>query len=96
MLKRGGWVQLVEVYFNAQSDNGSITDQNALRQWSMQYMGALEDLKDIRVGPRLKTLLRTAGFTEVDAKMIPLPMAAWSNGAESPTDRPVRRKLTLQ
>lgn len=71
---------MVEIYFNVQSDNGSITDQNALRQWSTRFMGSLEDTKDLRVGTRLKSLLTGAGLVDVDARMIPLPLCAWSSG----------------
>lgn len=80
VLKPGGWVQLVEIYFNVQSDNGSITERHALRQWSSQLMGSLEETKDLRVGTRLRTLLTAEGLQEVDARMIPLPLCAWSNG----------------
>ncbi|PLB47949.1 hypothetical protein P170DRAFT_476602 [Aspergillus steynii IBT 23096] len=79
VLKPGGWVQLIEIYFNVQSDNGSITERNALRQWSSQLMGSLEETKDLRVGTRLRTLLAAEGLQEVDARMIPLPLCAWSN-----------------
>ncbi|KAK1140425.1 hypothetical protein N8T08_010371 [Aspergillus melleus] len=79
VLKPGGWVQLIEIYFNVQSDNGSITERNALRQWSSQLMGSLEGTKDLRVGTRLRTLLAAEGLQEVDARMIPLPLCAWSN-----------------
>lgn len=71
---------MVEIYYNAQSDNGSLTDENALRKWSTQYMRSLEDRKDLRIGSRLRTLLTDAGLVEVDLKMIPLPLSAWSNG----------------
>lgn len=71
---------MIEIYFNVQSDNGSITEQNALRQWSSQLMGSLEETKDLRVGTRLRTLLTAEGMHEVDARMIPLPLCAWSNG----------------
>ncbi|KAL2788906.1 S-adenosyl-L-methionine-dependent methyltransferase [Aspergillus keveii] len=84
ILKPGGWVQMVEIYFNVQSDNGSINDEHALRQWSSQLMRSMEGIKDFRVGTRLKTLLLGAGFTEVDAKMIPLPLSAWP---DNPTSR---------
>lgn len=80
VLRRGGWVQMIELYFNVQSDNGSITDEHALRRWSTQYMRALEDRKDLRVGSRLRNMFTSAGLTEVDTKMIPLPLSAWSNG----------------
>lgn len=78
--KRGGWVQMAEIYFNVQSDNGSITDRHALREWSRRYMRALEDLKDLRVAPRLAGLMTAAGLQEVDMRMIQLPLSAWSSG----------------
>ncbi|KAJ5124011.1 uncharacterized protein N7515_007836, partial [Penicillium bovifimosum] len=78
VLKPGGWVQMVEIYYNVQSDNGSITDEHALRRWSTQYLRSLEDKKDLRVGTKLRTILTEAGLVEVDAKMIPLPLSAWS------------------
>ena len=73
-------MQMVEIYFNVQSDNGSITEQHALRQWSTRFMGSLEDTKDLRIGARLKSLLTGAGLVDVDARMIPLPLCAWSSG----------------
>ncbi|EPS28177.1 hypothetical protein PDE_03123 [Penicillium oxalicum 114-2] len=79
VLRPGGWVQMVEIYFNVQSDNGSITDSHALRRWSTQYMRSLDDRKDLRVGPRLQDLLAQAGLSEVETKMIPLPLTAWSS-----------------
>lgn len=83
VLKPGGWVQMIEIYFNVQSDNGSITDEHALRRWSTQYMRAQEDRKDLRIGTRLRSMLTSAGLTEVDTKMIPLPLSAWGNGKPS-------------
>ncbi|KAJ5273247.1 hypothetical protein N7478_008372 [Penicillium angulare] len=80
VLKPGGWVQMVEIYYNVQSDNGAITDEHALRRWSTQYMRALEDRKDLRVGSKLQNYLTGLGLVEVDAKMIPLPLSGWSNG----------------
>lgn len=74
---------MVEIYYNVQSDNGSLTDENALRKWSTQYMRSLEDRKDLRIGSKLRNLLTEAGLVEVDLKMIPLPLSAWSNGAYS-------------
>lgn len=43
-------------------------------------MRALEDRKDLRIGSKLRTLCEEAGLVEVDAKMIPLPLSAWSSG----------------
>ncbi|KAJ5907660.1 hypothetical protein N7495_000342 [Penicillium taxi] len=84
VLKPGGWIQMVEIYFNVQSDNGSLTDQHALRRWSTQFMRALEDQKDLRIGSRLQDLCMREGLEEVDSKMIPLPLSAW------PTDSRMR------
>ncbi|KUL83460.1 hypothetical protein ZTR_10930 [Talaromyces verruculosus] len=81
--KRGGWVQMAEISFNVQSDNGSITDRHALREWSRRYMRALEDLKDLRVAPRLASLMTAAGLQEVDMRMIQLPLSAWSSDPRS-------------
>lgn len=77
---------MVEIYFNVQSDNGSITDDHALRRWSSQYMRALEDEKDLRIGSRLRSICVEAGLEEVDTKMIPLPLSGWSTGGILPLD----------
>lgn len=71
---------MIEIYFNVQSDNGSLREGNALRQWSREYMDSLDDLKDLRVGTRLRDLLIAAGFVDVDVKMVPLPLSPWSRG----------------
>lgn len=71
---------MVEMYQNFQSDNGSLTDQHALRQWSHLYVRSLEDIKDLRIGRSLKPLLEAAGFTEVDASLQFLPASGWSRG----------------
>ncbi|OOF99665.1 hypothetical protein ASPCADRAFT_1335 [Aspergillus carbonarius ITEM 5010] len=79
VLKPGGWVQLVEIYYNVQSDNGSLTERHALRRWSTQFMRSIGDVKDLRVGTRLRDLLLAAGMEDVESQMIPLPLSAWSS-----------------
>ncbi|KAI1497697.1 S-adenosyl-L-methionine-dependent methyltransferase [Biscogniauxia marginata] len=78
-LRGGGWCQMVEIDFNAQSDNGTLTDGSALRQWSQTYLHAMEQCKNPRAPRRLGGWLRSAGFTDVDERMIPLPMCGWSD-----------------
>ncbi|KAJ3574999.1 hypothetical protein NPX13_g4182 [Xylaria arbuscula] len=78
-LRPGGWVQMVEIDFNAQSDNGALADNSALRQWSQTYLYAMEQCKNPRAPRRLGSWLRHAGFTDVDERMIPLPMCAWAD-----------------
>ncbi|KAH9887101.1 hypothetical protein F4778DRAFT_786402 [Xylariomycetidae sp. FL2044] len=78
-LRGGGWVQMVELDLNAQSDNGTLTDGHALRQWSQAYLRAMEHHKNPRAPRRLGNWLRSAGFTDVEQRMIPLPMCGWAN-----------------
>ncbi|KAI0009727.1 S-adenosyl-L-methionine-dependent methyltransferase [Xylariaceae sp. FL0662B] len=78
-LRGGGWCQMVEIDYNAQSDNGSLTDGHALRQWSQAYLRAMEQHKNPRAPRRLAAWMRSAGFTEVNERMIPLPMCGWSD-----------------
>lgn len=42
VLRPGGWCQMVEIYFNAQSDNGTLTDSKRIswRRWSMDFIKA--------------------------------------------------------
>ncbi|KZF25363.1 S-adenosyl-L-methionine-dependent methyltransferase [Xylona heveae TC161] len=77
-LKPGGWLQMVEIYYQCQSDNGSLTEHHALRQWSTKYLAAHETTKDLRVPLRLNALMHHAGLVEVESRMIPWPLCGWS------------------
>ncbi|KAI4155806.1 MAG: hypothetical protein LQ340_000758 [Diploschistes diacapsis] len=72
---------MVEWYQMCQSDNGSLTAEHALRKWSVNYMRALEVLKDPRAPMQLQTLLREAGMANVETKMIPIPLCPWPRDA---------------
>ncbi|KAJ6262429.1 hypothetical protein Dda_3237 [Drechslerella dactyloides] len=78
VLKSGGWLQMVEIYFNVQSDNGTLTENHGLRRWSKTYLEIFENDKDLRVPTRMQSLMETAGFTQVQNRMIPLPLNGWS------------------
>lgn len=71
---------MVEMYFQVQSDNGTLTDDHALRQWSTRYLESLNGTKDLRVPLRLQTLMRDAGFRDIESRMLPLPTCGWSTG----------------
>ncbi|TEY59596.1 hypothetical protein BOTCAL_0191g00140 [Botryotinia calthae] len=81
VLRPGGWCQLVELHHNAQSDNGSLTEAHALRQWSTRYNESLNGVKDLRVAPRLPEMMRAAGFVDIEHRMIPLHTCGWSSDA---------------
>ncbi|PNY23119.1 Uncharacterized protein TCAP_06929 [Tolypocladium capitatum] len=65
VLRPGGWCQMVEIYFNA--------------QWSSQYLDAMQPYKNPRAALQLPNWMRSAGFTEVESRLLTLPMCAWSN-----------------
>ncbi|KAF3811556.1 hypothetical protein GCG54_00001884 [Colletotrichum gloeosporioides] len=87
VLRPGGWVQTVEIYFNAQSDNGTLTQNHALRRWSRRYLDSMQPYKDPRAPLQMQSWMQSAGFDSVETQMIPLPTCGWSNGTESPDTR---------
>lgn len=80
ILKPGGWLQLIEIYHMIQSDNGTITDDNILRQMSTSFFSAIEDTKDPRAPLRFDSMMREAGLVELGSRMIPLPLNGWPVG----------------
>ncbi|KAK7956865.1 uncharacterized protein PG986_006087, partial [Apiospora aurea] len=96
VLVPGGWVQMVEIYFNAQSDGGHLSDRkpvqgretntyshidHALSHWSRHYLSAMEQAgKDPRAGLKLEHWMREAGFTRMEMREVTLPMCGWSHG----------------
>ncbi|KAF3171742.1 hypothetical protein TWF788_009646 [Orbilia oligospora] len=78
VLKAGGWLQMVEIYFNVQSDNGTLTEEHGLRRWSKTFLEVYEDKKDLRAPTRLQSMMEAAGFVEVQSRMMPLPLNGWS------------------
>ncbi|KAI1767368.1 hypothetical protein GGR53DRAFT_463469 [Hypoxylon sp. FL1150] len=67
-LRGNGWCQMVEIDFTAQSDNGTITDGHALRQWSDKYRQAMSQFKNPEAPRRLAHWMRHAGFTDVEER----------------------------
>ncbi|ROT38632.1 S-adenosyl-L-methionine-dependent methyltransferase, partial [Sodiomyces alkalinus F11] len=77
-LRPGGWCQMVEIYFNAQSDNGTLTDDHALRRWSRLYMESIQPYKDPRAPLRIASWMREAGFVVArEPRPVPLPTCGW-------------------
>lgn len=78
LLRRNGWVQMVEYYYNFQSDSGLLTDDHAIRKWYAYYRRAMETERDPRVGSRLQDLMRNAGLVDVQGLQYNLPIGPWS------------------
>ncbi|KAH6635503.1 S-adenosyl-L-methionine-dependent methyltransferase [Chaetomium sp. MPI-SDFR-AT-0129] len=81
VLRPGGWCQMVEIHFNAQSDNGTLTDNHALQVWSQNYLQSVQPAKEPRAAPRLRNWMTQAGFVDVEPRMLILPLSGWSTGA---------------
>ncbi|KAK3306663.1 S-adenosyl-L-methionine-dependent methyltransferase [Chaetomium strumarium] len=77
ILRPGGWCQMVEIYFNAQSDNGTLTSNHALQVWSQSYMQSIQPAKDPRAPLRLQSWMTQAGFVEVESRLLTLPLSGW-------------------
>lgn len=48
---------MIELYYNFQSDNGTLTPDHALSQWSARYLESMMGLKDLRQATRLPNLM---------------------------------------
>ncbi|ODA77938.1 hypothetical protein RJ55_06541 [Drechmeria coniospora] len=81
VLQPGGWCQTVEIYYNAQSDNGRLERDHALSKWSSLYLGALHPRKDPRAPMQIPNWMRSAGFTDVESRLLTMPMCAWPKAA---------------
>ena len=68
-----------------QSDNGSINETHALRQWSNNYIRALDSTKDPRSALQLQNMLVTSGLQSVESRIIPVPLCAWSSSKWFPS-----------
>ncbi|KAK0718240.1 S-adenosyl-L-methionine-dependent methyltransferase [Lasiosphaeria miniovina] len=83
VLRPGGWCQMVELYANVQSDNGTLTANHALQVWSQSYMQSMQPYKDPRAPLRLQNWMTQAGFVEVESRLLTLPLSGWSNDPQS-------------
>ncbi|KAF1976163.1 S-adenosyl-L-methionine-dependent methyltransferase [Bimuria novae-zelandiae CBS 107.79] len=77
-LKPAGWLQMAEYYLNIQSNNGSLTEQSALREWWRDYVRAMEESKrNPRVARNLGQLLTDAGCRYIGGHTFDLPVGGW-------------------
>jgi hypothetical protein len=77
---------MMEMYLQIQSDSGLLDDTSALRQWSMAYLGSLdqtnvaEGRKDRHAPRRLYAMMTSAGFVDVEMRTKNVPMSPWPEG----------------
>lgn len=72
---------MVEVDWVFQSDNGKTELLMRLNAWWNHYARALHGMnKDARVGGRLGSLMRQAGFQSIKSEPLEVPAAGWKDG----------------
>ncbi|KAK3905705.1 S-adenosyl-L-methionine-dependent methyltransferase [Staphylotrichum tortipilum] len=81
ILRPGGWCQMVEISFSAQSDSGRLTDDHALRVWSQSYMQSVQPAKDPSAPQHLRDWMAQAGFVDIETNMLQLPLSGWPEDA---------------
>ncbi len=72
--------QQTALKFKAGELNLILLIDHALQQWSARYVESMDGLKDLRAATRLPTLMREAGFVDVESRMISVPTCSWSSG----------------
>lgn len=87
LLRRGGWLQMAEYYYNIQSDSGRLREDHAMYKWGVTYRGLMEDDRDPRVGRSLVDKMRNAGFRDVYSHTYRIPIGPWSGGMYDPSLR---------
>jgi hypothetical protein len=81
LLKRGGWVQCAEYYYNIQSDSGRLQEDHDLYQWGHAYRAAMTRAdRDPRIGLGLGEKLTQAGFSDVQTRTYQIPIGDWHTG----------------
>lgn len=52
---------------------------HALSKWSSNYLQGVQPYKNPRAPLQIANWMRNAGFTEVESKLLVLPMCGWSS-----------------
>jgi hypothetical protein len=85
LLRRNGWIQIVEYYLNIQSSSGRLNDHSAVRRWWLAYAEALSRMsRDPRIGTRLQHLFTEARLADVRIETMQLPIGDWETGDSYP------------
>ena len=80
LLNHGGWLQMAEWGYLIQSENGTLHANSYCQRWNDLYREALENTKDLRVGPKLGDLMRRVGLKDVVTRGDRIPIGPWKEG----------------
>lgn len=77
-------MQCMEFYYNIQSDNGSIEDNNPLREWSLKFRQASQQAgKDLQAPTRLSSIMENAGLRVLAIRTLQIPLSTWNRNSKS-------------
>lgn len=76
--KPGGWCEFQDFDIDYYSQDGTLTEEHALRRWLTILTGGLEKLRRrMDPGKFLEQWFKEAGFVNVQAIKTPLPLGPW-------------------
>lgn len=82
-LKKGGWVEVVEMDIKATSDDGSLPPDNHLTQYlNLLIEAAAKSNRKLDIATDLHGLVTAAGFTDLEETAYKLPMGTWPKSRE--------------
>ena len=85
VLKRGGWLQMVEVQLHFQSSTGRLSDNSNLTRWWQWYTHGMQLMnKNARIARDLGGLLTAEGFENVRSLSLDLPIGGWNTSMRWP------------
>ncbi|KIX95772.1 uncharacterized protein Z520_08480 [Fonsecaea multimorphosa CBS 102226] len=85
-LNPGGWVEFQDFDIDYYSQDGSLTEEHALRRWLLLCSEAAAKIgRTLHVGRRLEQWAKEAGFINVQVVKVPVPIGPW------PKDKRLKR-----
>ncbi|OAG37876.1 hypothetical protein AYO21_07982 [Fonsecaea monophora] len=85
-LNPGGWVEFQDFDINYYSQDGSLTEEHAVRRWlALCHQAAGKIGRTLRVGKHLEQWVNDSGFVNVQAVKVPVPIGPW------PRDKRLKR-----
>ncbi|KAI8161836.1 Secondary metabolism regulator LAE1 [Colletotrichum sp. SAR 10_70] len=78
-LNPGGWAEFQDMDIELYSDDGTLTEQHATRDWSRTFVTTLRSMKlDPAPGPQLEGWIRQQGsFTNITHQKFKAPVGPW-------------------
>ncbi|KAF6828302.1 umta methyltransferase family protein [Colletotrichum plurivorum] len=77
-LAPGCWVEFQDSSIEYYSDDGTLTEDHAMRKWNKTLISALESMgREPSPGPKLEGWVREAGFQGVQHSRYKIPLGPW-------------------